>query len=403
MTTQTQSHLFFNSPVSADASSCAGTLEQEKLDIKNKTRASILPWKGQFSPQLVEHLLDRYCPRHANVLDAFCGSGTVLYECANRDFAAAGIDINPAAIMLAKTSIVCSQNHSDRKYLAHKCELFAASVIKHAADQQSINCREAVDVFGASNHTQIESTVLKSLLMLAFKNARFAGRNTFVRSLNQITRSLEQVPYSKAKLAVEMGDSRQTPFADNAFDYAVTSPPYINVTNYHQNYRPIIEALGFMPLSSAQAEIGANRKFRQNRFLTVVQYCMDMAMFLSEMARVLKRNGLITLVVGRVCSVQGVQFKNAELVADIAVDKLGGELADTQVRKFRNRYGELIYEEVLTIKPRRCLAKTAIEFGRTTGLCALVSARDSATADKKIEIDMAIKSGGSLSPSPFVL
>ncbi|MCA8838204.1 MAG: hypothetical protein K8963_10180, partial [Proteobacteria bacterium] len=111
----------------------------------------------------------------------------------------------------------------------------------------------------------------------------------------------------------------------------------------------------------------------------------------------------ITLVVGRVCSVQGVQFKNAELVADIAVDKLGGELADTQVRKFRNRYGELIYEEVLTIRPRRCLAKTAIEFGRTTGLCALVSARDSATADKKIEIDMAIKSGGSLSPSPFVL
>jgi hypothetical protein len=57
----------------------------------------------------------------------------------------------------------------------------------------------------------------------------------------------------------------------------VTSPPYINVFNYHQNHRAILELLGFdLAATSAASELGSNRKNRGNRFRTVIQYALDM-------------------------------------------------------------------------------------------------------------------------------
>ena len=62
---------------------------------------------------------------------------------------------------------------------------------------------------------------------------------------------------------------------NDSIDFVITSPPYINVFNYHQNYRKSVEATGFNVLEVARSEIGSNRKFRSNRFLTVIQYALD--------------------------------------------------------------------------------------------------------------------------------
>jgi hypothetical protein len=45
-----------------------------------KTRSNIFSWRGQFSPQLIEHLLLTYCPKNAIILDPFVGSRTVLHK-----------------------------------------------------------------------------------------------------------------------------------------------------------------------------------------------------------------------------------------------------------------------------------------------------------------------------------
>ncbi|GAA6616259.1 DNA methyltransferase [Scytonema sp. NUACC26] len=55
-------------------------IPQESLDIVEKTRANLFTWRGQFSPQLIEVILNSYCLSNSVILDPFAGSGTVLLE-----------------------------------------------------------------------------------------------------------------------------------------------------------------------------------------------------------------------------------------------------------------------------------------------------------------------------------
>ena len=93
----------------SDIPQCKGGIEQGLLDIEKKERCNLLAWNGQFSPQLVEVLLEAYAPTHATVLDVFAGSGTVLYECGRRALRGIGAEINPAAFYLASvyTPSIC--------------------------------------------------------------------------------------------------------------------------------------------------------------------------------------------------------------------------------------------------------------------------------------------------------
>ncbi len=52
------------------------TIPQRRLNIADKNRSNLFPWNGQFSPQLIEVLLETYAPASAFVLDPFVGSGT---------------------------------------------------------------------------------------------------------------------------------------------------------------------------------------------------------------------------------------------------------------------------------------------------------------------------------------
>lgn len=75
---------------------------QEKLDIVDKKRSNLFAWRGQFSPQLVEAILDAYCLPNSVILDPFAGSGTVLLEAGILGLEAYGFDINPAAWIISR-------------------------------------------------------------------------------------------------------------------------------------------------------------------------------------------------------------------------------------------------------------------------------------------------------------
>src|SRR5207244_9860645 len=129
----------------------------------------------------------------------------------------------------------------------------------------------------------------------------------------------------------------------------ITSPPYINVFNYHQNNRSAMELLGWDLLDIAKSEIGSNRKNRQNRFLTVVQYSLDMLDVLKEMRRLLRPNGRAIIVVGRESNVRGLSFKNGKLVAAIALGGADFCLEARQWRKFRNNFCYIIYADIIVV------------------------------------------------------
>lgn len=161
------------------------------------------------------------------------------------------------------------------------------------------------------------------------------------------------LPYSDANISVSRGDSRKMLLCDSTADMLITSPPYINVLNYHQKYRKSVEVLGYDVLQIARSEFGSNRKNRGNRFLTVIQYCRDMALSINEAIRVCKDNARMIYVVGRESTVLGYSFCNSELIYNIGVEIFELDLLLRQERVFRNRYGQMIYEDIIHFANRK--------------------------------------------------
>lgn len=398
----------FDAGTALKAASFAGRVQasddQSLLDIDQKTRTSVLPWRGQFSPQLVEYFIQKNLPHSGVILDPFSGSGTVLYEAAALGHQAIARDINPAAIALAKASSVCAVPKPQRAIILEEVETLA-SKLKHQASQQdgALSVHLATEIFQSELSEFSSPDVVQAFLMSAFGDNTELKIKAISRAVNTIQRLVLGAPETGQRLSVDVGDARDLGLAHDSIDYLITSPPYINVFNYHQNYRPIIQALGHTPLSAARAEIGANRKFRMNRFITVAQYCIDITLFFGEAARVLRDGAAMTIVMGRESKVRGVSFKNGALVAAISSDGLGGEIISWNERSFLNRFGATIYEDVLTIIPKKKPSDFIESVGRSVGIEALKAALDYAPEDRKHDIENAIIASHTVEPSPYVL
>jgi DNA modification methylase len=343
------------------------SIPQERLDLANKFRTSLFPWRGQFSPELVEILLDRYSQSGDMVLDPFVGSGTTLLESVRKNLRCCGVEINPSAVEMARTAQFANVTLADRKALIRDVEafvekhllpfskdLFSYQLENHNKDAQEFNNSQE-EIFRrliqeASGNSLTQNFI--SNVIIRYMNYREPRTYTdFFRAIREHAKIIENITYSKEECKVFHCDARSIPLTSNSVDLIVTSPPYINVFNYHQNNRPAMELVGWDLLSIAKSEIGSNRKNRQNRFLTVIQYAFDMLDVLTEMRRLLRSSGRAIVVVGRESKVRGVSFKNGVLVAALALGGAGFRLEALQERKFLNKFGETIYEDILHLKP----------------------------------------------------
>lgn len=68
-----------------------------------------------------------------------------------------------------------------------------------------------------------------------------------------------KLPFAEQPIKADLQDARALPLESESVDFVITSPPYINVFNYHQNYRRSVEFLGWDTLRVARSEIGSNR------------------------------------------------------------------------------------------------------------------------------------------------
>ncbi len=377
--------------------------EQHLLDIVEKERASALPWRGQFSPQLIEYLLSKHCKKGDYILDPFCGSGTVLREAARLDINALGMDVNPAAVCLAKVNELARVEHGCRLSLNARVREFSQDLRAFCYQNEgSIKVDQAAALLSSLKLNEKERVALEGVLLFLFSNGKLVGGGKIERGVERYLSVAFDGGNCHGRISASIGDARSVNELDNTFDYLITSPPYINVFNYHQNYRPIIEALGYRPLAAAKSEIGANRKFRQNRYMTVVQYCMDIAQFFVEASRVLKDRAKMTIVLGRESNVRSVPFRNGELINAIACEGMGSRLVEWNERKFMNRFGDFIHEDVLTLIPNACSSDRAVEIGRAVGGQALKNSLSYCPDARREEIDEAISSIKKISPSPLV-
>ncbi len=380
------------------------TLPSSVVNIDEKSRSNLFTWRGQFSPQLIEQLLINYAHENYSVFDPFLGSGTVLYECALLGLKASGTEINPAAIAFASIyettnlkrvelisaienidTIVSPYTNNLPLFGSKKIENFENEVLKYYGD-----CTD---------------TIQKKILFALITGLDFGSKNITEKRVNDVWGTLrsniENMPFCENSIKCYQADARKTPLESKSVDFVVTSPPYINVFNYHQNYRKSIEKTGVEVLKVARSEIGANRKFRQNRFLTVVQYCMDLAEVFIELHRVCRPSAKIFFIVGRESKVRRTPFRNAELISNIA-RKSGFELVGEQERVFKNKFGESIYEEILRLKVSTNGIYNPIEEARTIGQNALKSALTTCHEEVKDEIYEAIEKSKTIKTSPIL-
>lgn len=315
-------------------------INQCALNISNKVRSNIFTWNGQFSPQFIEELLNKYAKPDDIVLDPFLGSGTVLYECARMNLSAYGVELNASAYFMAKTYELVNSSFTERKEYLYHIDIFINSILH---DEEII---PKLLEFKDSQEPPISNIISLLVILLDIYNNEIT-LDFLQKKWDDLKQIVNALPYTEKKISALMGDSRNIELPNDLADLLITSPPYVNVFNYHQKYRRSVEVLGFNVLSIAKTEFGSNRKNRGNRLLTVIQYCIDMALAMYESSRICKENARMIYVVGRESSVLGYSFCNSELIYEIGVNVLNFDFSLRQERVFKNRYGQMIYEDIL--------------------------------------------------------
>lgn len=373
-------------------------IDQSLLNIESKARSNLFAWNGQFSPQFVEALLSRYAASGAQVLDPFAGSGTVLGEAARRELRAFGTEINPSAYIIGRTYELANLRRADRADIVRRLDDLLVSGLPFMESDSDTVARYLVDLHDAIDELDVRH-LLETLITLAdFSKAPTLGRIFAVWA--KLKDAVMELAFSPQPIRMSNCDARHLPLGDDSIDLVVTSPPYINVFNYHQQYRGSVEALGWRPLDAAKSEIGSNRKHRGNRFLTVIQYCLDISETLAELSRVCRSTSRVIFVVGRRSSVRGVSFMNGELVAAIGVSATGMNLVTRQERVFTNRYGMRIYEDILHFTEPTQKSPASQQEAREIAKKALEVALDEATGDVALDIEEALRSAPTVHPSP---
>lgn len=337
-------------------------LNQDKLDVVQKTRSNVFDWRGQFTPELIEYLLSEFAQSGYVIADPFSGSGTVLLESTKLGYDCYGFEINPSAHSMSKFYEYSNLDKAGRDSLVNEIrKLFGVLVRDMDAAKMvytnNTDYRKAYEnllTFATYCKTVTPSHLLPFVLNVLFlceKDKKLSLRDSLIKNINTLKTKLYELPYSNNIIQANWADARNiNTTCQSNVDLMITSPPYINVFNYHQNYRGIVECFDFNLLQVANSEIGSNRKNRQNRFKTVIQYAIDMGHVLHSCMLALKEGGRMIWVVGRTSNVRKVAFYNSAIVKDLVESIEGLELEDSCFRSFGNRYGEKIIEDILIIK-----------------------------------------------------
>jgi len=379
-------------------------IPQEKLDIIEKTRANLFAWRGQFSPQLIETILSFYCPSNSVILDPFVGSGTVLLEASYLSLEAYGFEINPAAYIMSHTYEFI--NDSQKKEVLKNLRNIVDQEFPLRIFEVSDQVENLVDKLqNTRNMLPDRSKVLFDALVIILDVCKNKITQEFIqKKFSHLSNIITKLPYSQKPIRVGLSDARSLPLKNNQIDFVVTSPPYINVFNYHQNYRQSAEILGWDLLKIAKSEIGSNRANRSNRFYTVVQYCLDMGDILKELARVSKQQARIVLIVGQESNVLGVPFYNADIIEKIGIKAKLFQKVLRQKRKFKNKFGKVIIEDIINfINLNNQVSQEVIEqISREVAFEVLESSRLFVSSENQLFLESAIAKVNNIQKTPIL-
>lgn len=385
-------------------------LEQQKLDVAFKNRSNLFSWRGQFTPEFIEYMLNSFAQKNYHIFDPFSGSGTVLHESARLGLKATGFEINPSAYAMSKFFSFCNLSHNARtdfcRAFEQKLYKLSTSCLANIKTQTNGLFPDYPDrltfvkQFSEQLHREEEQIFFMNILFLSEKDSKPTVTESIYSAFNYLKKQLLNLPYTNSFIETHLLDARSVGNGtENSVDLVITSPPYINVFNYHQNYRAIMESLNFNVLKVAHSEFGSNRKNRGNRFKTVIQYCLDIELAVKAFWRALKPQAKMVLVVGRESNVRGVPFYNGQLVTEIIENSAGFSGIRTLERQFTNKFGINIKEDIIiATKADECSDSS---FGRLIAVSHLQKSLEQAAFEVRRDITEAIEYNERIDTSPL--
>ena len=359
--------------------------------------SSIHPFPARMAPELARRSL-KTVPVGGCVLDPMCGSGTVARASVEAGLWCVGCDIDPLAVLMARawtTSLDTRQICADAKNLVQAAKTLPAGTVERTNDseterfisywfapQQEVALLRLATVLQRQDEPMKGTlTVALSRIIISKEKMASLARDTshsrphkvahsndfdvyagFLRSARQVAARLE--PHLiEGQADIRCMDARTLEtLEDESFDLALTSPPYLNAIDYLRGHRLALVWLGYsmgLLREIRSASIGAERTMPEartpediSRFVIerdgatidsrhrgwIRRYASDMNAVLRQLARVVKRNGQVVLVLGN-SFLRGVIIDNASLIGTLA-DSIGFHLQDRHVREIpaRRRY-----------------------------------------------------------------
>jgi DNA modification methylase len=351
-------------------------LTQDRLDVSKKKRSNIFNWRGQFTPEFVEYIIEIIeLQPNSIIADPFVGSGTVLIEASKNNHSAIGFEINPAAYQMSSFYKYSNLSLKDRQDLIQNVEIKLNNILSDLNGQLIFNNSESyrdsylglINVAKSLKKLSNDSDIsfLMNILFASEQDKKLTIKESLIKSFNWFKNNLLNLPFNDSSIEVHNLDARlMGNLYPNKIDLIITSPPYINVFNYHQNYRAVTESFDYNILGVAHSEFGSNRKNRGNRLLTVVQYVMDMEASLESFWHSLNDQGKMVMVLGKESNVRKTPFYNGKIIVELINEMGGFSIMSKSNRAFRNKFGKEIIEDILIIEknpieqPKTNLAKS---------------------------------------------
>ena len=197
------------------------SFDQKKLNVTSKTRSNIFNWRGQFTPEFVEYIINTFAKDTKTILDPFCGSGTVLLESARHGIASIGFEINPAAYAMARFISLATLSQADRKRL---CDSLKEHIVSLISVYQDLPLFEPESTFRRSyknlNHfagellSKLDNKNEKVIALACLFHAESSKRDslgvTISRSLEIVTAKLSSLPFTQKSIVTSLCDARMS-------------------------------------------------------------------------------------------------------------------------------------------------------------------------------------------------
>jgi hypothetical protein len=319
----------------------------------------------------------RQLPARSVVLDPMMGSGTTIRYAADHGHRAIGFDVDPLSVLMSRVWTT----PIDGARLRRQAKEVLAAAMQGGAVCETRPTNSATEAFleywfAPQQRYDLERIggVLRTVRGSVGDALRLALSRTIItkergaslardvshsrphrvadssdydvgqgfrRAADQLALRLERHP-PPTGVEVSMGDARNLPLASESIDAVITSPPYLNAIDYLRGHRMALVWLGFeldhlreirgtsigteRGLADADdralaerlaGRIGELDRLPPRQVRMALRYVLDMLAVMEEMARVLRGDGVATLVVGN-SSIRGVFLANDKAISACA-------------------------------------------------------------------------------------